>query len=131
MGIFPPLLSDIMDTSPFFFNGLRGFRESMNIQEDQLVVTVALPGFGPEEVSVHAEAGNALVITAHSEGGEDEAWTADYSRRLVLPRGYVADEAVAAFKSGLLKVTVGRTSQPQGKKIAISTGDKHTAIASA
>ena len=82
--------------------------------EDAFIVEVDLPGVDEKDVSVHAADGDLVLtgrrvcdrVTAHSSFHRHERREGQFTRRLRLPTSVAQDKIHAAFKDGVLRVTL-------------------------
>ena len=105
------------------------FRARTAAKEDEKAynITTELPGIDKKEVKVELNEG-VLTITAEKEKpvqkeGEkehfDEIVYGKYVTRLTLPDNVVGDKVEAAFKDGVLTVTIPKAEEVKAKPIAI------------
>ena len=116
----PPTLPDLFDWLETGFGGfpahrgvpgLHGIRIEQQLTEDAFTVRAELPGLDVEkdiEISVSAD-----ILTLRAERGEEstakhhtEFRYGAFARAVRLPTGAVAEKATAAYKDGILTVTV-------------------------
>jgi len=123
-----------MFESPFdsdFFTESVGWSPAVEVSEtdDELTVTVELPGMGRDDVEIDLE-NNVLTIRGEKSSETEEedkekkmhVWERRYGsfhRSFTLPRSVDADQVKAEFRDGLLKVRLPKMEQARGKKIAI------------
>jgi HSP20 family protein len=104
-------------------------RADLQETDDQLVMTVDLPGFEEKDVDVSLS-GDRLTIKGHSESEEEkkegdyhfsERRVGDVSRMLTLPCEIDPEKVDAKMKNGVLTVTLPKTkaSKAQTKKIKV------------
>ena len=104
-------------------------RADLKETDDELVMTVDLPGFEENDVDV-ALADNRLTIKAHTEHKEEkqkgdyhfcERRVGDMSRMITLPCEVEADEVQAMMKNGVLTVSLPKSnaSRAQTKHIDV------------
>ena len=82
--------------------------------EDAFIVEVDLPGVEEKDVSVQAVDGDLVLtgrrvcarVTAHSSFHRHERREGQFTRRLRLPTSIAQDKIHAAFKDGVLRVTL-------------------------
>lgn len=96
-------------------------------RENEIVLRAELPGINKEDISISL-AGDSITIEGHSkkeEGDEKgnykrrEIRSSAFSRSLWLPAEVDSDAAKAAFKDGVLEVTLPKTAAAQRKKIQV------------
>ena len=115
------------------FGGGRAWRRAayppVNVwmSDDGLVVDVELPGINPEDVDISVVK-DELTISGKvgPDAGEGERRyyrrerpQGEFSRTLYLPFAANADGVNAAYKNGILRITVPRSEETKPKKIAI------------
>ena len=135
------------DRSPFernlerFFDVLGGpqsaSRDADNLRvdvednSDHYNLSASLPGFEPKDVDISIT-GRTVAITAESshekETKEDryvlrERYNGTLMRRLVLPAAVDAQKAAAAFKNGVLTISLPKASGAETHKVAIGAGE--------
>ena len=99
---------------------------------DQVVATFDLPGVDPGSIDVTVE-GNALTIraerTALADANAD--WIAaerprgTYQRRLMLGRDLDPERLVAAYRDGVLSVTLPIAERAKPRRVAIDHDEAH------
>lgn len=116
------------------FNGLGDFSPRMDIDESEqeITVSVELPGIKPEDVEISLE-DNTLTISGEKQAEEEqegkryyrvERSYGSFSRRIPLPTEVEEEKIDASLKDGLLKVTLPKSKEAQqkSKRIPIKTG---------
>lgn len=90
-------------------------------------VTIAAPGFKPEEIEVSVR-DNTLIVsgeTATEEKKEDETtfyseWKSNrFFRQLALPADVEVDGAEATLKDGVLKLVMKKKAETEASKVAV------------
>jgi HSP20 family protein len=120
-----------LDAAPFDEPSLGRFSPSIDVQEDdkEYVVKVELPGMDEKDVEVLLS-DHALTIKGEKKEEKEgkgknyyhvERSFGSFQRVIPLPPGIDAQKAEAAFKKGVLSVSLPKTaeSKAKGKKIAI------------
>jgi HSP20 family protein len=79
------------------FDGVELYEE-----DDTFVLTVDMPGFEPEEVSVAWNDGQLNIAAEHVDEAHNRKRT--YHRSFRLPKDIDADEITAAYRNGVLEV---------------------------
>jgi HSP20 family protein len=94
-------------------------------REQELVLTVELPGFDPDEVSVDCTENVLTIRGEHRESHEEGGYRAErgFHRQIAVPSGCDLEKIQATFRSGLLRIRLPRTEQ-RGRRIPISTEEK-------
>ncbi|XP_072961280.1 17.1 kDa class II heat shock protein-like [Typha angustifolia] len=89
-----------------------------------IVLTVDMPGVNPGEVKVQVEEGNVLVISGERKMTEDkegkylrmERRMGKFMRKFPLPENANLESITAAYRDGVLTVTVEKKPPPEPKK---------------
>jgi len=97
------------------------------VKEGNLVVRADVPGMDPRDIEVSI-LGNVLTIkgerkSEHEVKKEDylrrEVSYGSFERRMTLPEGTTADKVKAAFKNGVLEVTLPMAKEAVAKKVPV------------
>lgn len=97
------------------------------IEGDKLVVRADLPGIDPNDVEVTVT-GNMLVVRGKRETREEtkgknfihrEVSYGSFERAVELPEGVKAEDIKAAYKNGVLEVSVPLPKETAPRKVAI------------
>lgn len=107
--------------------------------EESYVVTADLPGVAPDDVSIDVTdgvltiAGQRAAEHTAMRGGyvRVERATGRFARALTLPKGVDAEAISAAFKDGVLTVTIPKPAAIKPKRIEITVGDRPAAVEAA
>lgn len=113
-----------------FETPLQAWSPALDVHEDKekFTVNLELPGLKREEISVQLEDG-ALVISGERKGetvSEDtevhrrERYYGKFSRLLTLPMAVAADKVKAAYKDGILTITLPKAEEAKPKQIDVS-----------
>jgi HSP20 family protein len=113
-----------------FESPLTGWAPALDVQEDKdnFTIRVELPGLKREDIGVSLQAG-ALVISGErkeekvSEGTEihrQERFYGKFQRALTLPTPVATDKVKAAYKDGVLTVTLPKAEEAKPKQIDVS-----------
>lgn len=105
---------------------------AMNVwtNAESAVVTAELPGVDPEDIDISVQ-DDTLTLRGTREQDEvpegatyhrRERGCGTFTRALRLPFRVEADGVEAAFKNGVLRVTLPRAEEDKPKKIAIKSG---------
>jgi HSP20 family protein len=127
---FGRLLDLSADLDRIFESQAPVWAPALDVQEDKdkFTVNLDLPGFKREDIGVHLEDGN-LIITGErkaetiSEGTEvhrQERYYGKFSRALALPVAVAGDKVKAAFKDGVLAVTLPKAEEAKPKQIDVT-----------
>ena len=102
----------------------------LDVQEDKdnFRVRVELPGLKREDITVSIEDGTLVIsgerkTEAADEGTEvhrQERYYGKFSRALTLPSAVAADQVKAAYKDGILTVTLPKAEEAKPKTITVS-----------
>lgn len=101
----------------------------MSETDKELVVSVEVPGMDAKEISINLSKGMLTVSGEkkheHQEEKENyhriERRYGSFSRTIALPVDVDADKVDAAYKDGVLKITLPKTETAETKKIEIKT----------
>jgi HSP20 family protein len=94
---------------------------------DRFVITVELPGLGPEDVDISVE-DNVLTLTGerrfYADRSEDEFHRIErrygtFARSLTLPATADANAIEASFDAGVLTITVPKREEAKPRKIQV------------
>jgi len=119
-----------IDEQPGRRSGQRGYRYPlMNVwtSDDGLVVDAELPGANPDDVDISVMADELTIsgrinATTRQEGEtlhRQERPSGEFSRTLQLPFRANSEGVRAAFKNGLLRISIPRSEEEKPKKIKI------------
>lgn len=90
-------------------------------EEDEFVLSVELPGFDPEEITVTWDEGVLNIAAEHEDDARNQRKT--YHRRFRVPKTVEDDEIEAQYNNGILEVRLpvmtGATTR--GKQIEIKS----------
>ena len=98
--------------------------------KDDFVVRAELPGMSKEEIEITLHDG-ALSISGErkaeerseeSETHRTERFFGRFQRTLELPKPVKSDEVKAAYKDGILTITLPKTEEAKPKQIEVSVG---------
>ena len=109
----------------------REWLPSVDISEtkDNLVVKAELPGLEAKDIDVSIS-GDVLTIRGEKKKEEEkkdehfhyrERYAGSFQRSLRLPAGVRSDEVEAAFKNGVLNITIPKAEEAKKKQIEIKT----------
>jgi HSP20 family protein len=97
------------------------------IDDGKLVIRVDLPGIDPKDVEVTVS-GNALTLRGkreqqHEEKGRNylhrEVAYGSFERSLRLPAGVRADQVKAAYRNGILELTIAVPTETAPRKVPV------------
>jgi HSP20 family protein len=124
--LFEPSVTDGQRTTEFF----DGWTPAVDLYEDKesLYVKVELPGLKKEgiEVSVHdgmlsiSGQRQAAAADTSSQTFRSERFFGRFHRAVALPKPVAVDKITAAYKDGVLTVTLPKTEEAKPKQIEIS-----------
>jgi len=112
-------------------NGADHYNLPVDIRQsdDAFTIEASVPGFAPADVEVTFENGVLTIKGTHST--EDESTAGGYVRRerrtgsmfrqIGLPAEVRSDDISAAFRNGVLTVTVPRAQKAQPKRITVTS----------
>jgi HSP20 family protein len=111
---------------------LSGWHPALDMFEtkDNLVVRVELPGMKREEIEVSLHDGCLSIAgeRKHEDKNKDsEVYRAErfygrFQRTVTLPTAVAADKVHAAYKDGILTITLPKTEEAKPKQIDVSVG---------
>jgi HSP20 family protein len=95
--------------------------------ENELEVTVDLPGMKPEEVNVEVKNGDLWITGKRAEEKEEKGKTyhrverryGEFRRVLSLPAAIDSDKVAAKYDNGVLKVTIPKMEEAKPKRIEV------------
>jgi HSP20 family protein len=123
--LFEPSLTDGQRTTEFF----DGWTPAIDLYEDKenLFVKVELPGLKKEEIEVSVHDGTlsisgerkAAMQDSSSQTFRSERFFGRFHRTVALPKPVAVDKIKAAYKDGILTVTLPKTEEAKPKQIEI------------
>ena len=124
--LFDPRLTDGQRTTEFF----DGWTPAIDLYEDKenLFVKVELPGLKKEEIEVSVHDGTLSISGERKSATEDssrqtfrsERFFGRFHRTVALPKPVAVDKIKAAYKDGILTVTLPKTEEAKPKQIEVS-----------
>lgn len=121
-------LNDELDR--LFETPLQAWAPALDVHEDKdkFTVNLELPGLKREDIEVHLEDGSLIISGERksetvSEGTEvhrQERYYGKFSRALTLPTAVAADKVKAAYKDGILTVTLPKAEEAKPKQIDVT-----------
>ncbi len=124
-------LSDLEDELDRLFESpLTGWAPALDVHEDKdnFTIRVELPGLNREDIAISLQ-DDALVIsgerkeekvTESTEVHRRERFHGKFQRVLTLPAPVAADKVKAAYKDGVLTVTLPKAEEAKPKQIDVS-----------
>jgi HSP20 family protein len=124
-------LSTLQDElNRLFDSSVGGWTPALDVLEDKdsYTIRVELPGLNIEDIQVQLQ-DEALVISGErksetpKEGSEvhrQERFYGKFSRALTFPTAVAGDKVKAAYKSGILTVTLPKAEEAKPKQITVS-----------
>lgn len=128
---FKTLLDWSDRVAPVAFEGIeRAWAPAVDVyaKADDIVVHVELPGVEKDDIEIRVE-NNALIIEGKRERSAEieegrvyrlERAYGSFTRRFTLPKGIDASSVKAAFKNGVLEVTLPRSEEAKPRKIEVA-----------
>ena len=124
--LFEPSLTEGQRTTEFF----DGWTPAVDLYEDKesLFVKVELPGLKKEDIEVSVHDGTlsicgerkAATPDSSSQTFRSERFFGRFHRSLALPKPVAVDKIKAAYKDGVLTVTLPKTEEAKPKQIEVS-----------
>ena len=121
-------LRDELDS--LFESSLTGWLPALDAHEDKesFTVQVELPGFKREDIQVSLQDGVLTIsgerkeekVSQETEVHRQERYYGQFSRALTLPTAVAADKVKAAYKDGILTVTLPKAEEAKPKHIDVS-----------
>jgi HSP20 family protein len=98
--------------------------------KDEYVVRAELPGMRKEDIEISLHDGALSIsgdrksetLSEESEAHRSERYFGRFQRTLELPKPVKSDEVKAAYKDGILTVTLPKTEEAKPKQISVSVG---------
>ena len=126
---FGRLLSLNDELDRLFETPMQAWAPALDVREDKdkFTVDLELPGFKREDINVHLEDGSLIISGERksetaNEGTEvhrQERYYGKFSRALTLPVALSPDKVKAAFKDGILTVTLPKAEEAKPKQIDV------------
>jgi HSP20 family protein len=124
-------LSNLRDELDRLFESpLTGWLPALDAHEDKesFTVQVELPGFKREDIQVSLQDGVLTVsgerkeekVSKETEVHRQERYYGKFARALTLPTAVAADKVKAAYKDGVLTVTLPKAEEAKPKQIDVS-----------
>ena len=124
--LFESPLTELTRTS----NLLSGWTPALDVHEDKnnFIVKAELPGMKREDIEVAWHNGTLSISgerKAESQQAEAEVYRAErffgrFQRTVALPAAIAADQVKAAYKDGILTITLPKTEEAKPKQIDVS-----------
>jgi HSP20 family protein len=122
--MFEHMQQQILGPQPFRLEALGGWRPRMDVQDTarEVVLTLELPGFEPDEVSIECTEDVLTIRGEHREAEEPGGYRAERSffRQIVVPAGCDVGKTQATFRNGLLTIRLPRAPE-HVRRIPIET----------
>ena len=124
--LFEPPRSEWQRTTEFF----DGWTPAVDLYEDKesLIVKVELPGLKKEEIEVSVHDGTLSIFgerkaatpDSSSQPFRSERFFGRFHRTVALPKPVAVDKVKAAYKDGVLTVTLPKTEEAKPKQIEVN-----------
>lgn len=124
--LFESPLTELTRTS----NLLSGWTPALDVHEDKnnFIVKAELPGMKREDIEVAWHNGTLSISgerKAETQQAEAEVYRAErffgrFQRTVALPAAVAADQVKAAYKDGILTITLPKTEEAKPKQIDVS-----------
>jgi HSP20 family protein len=100
---------------------------NLRITEDEVVITMAIPGANPDDINVSVTgdaitvSGEVRAVQASGKGQTyfDEIWHGKFQRSFTLPIQVDANQASASYDHGLLTLTLPKSEATRPRKIQV------------
>jgi HSP20 family protein len=123
---FEDLWNKFYTDVPALWNAERGdLRWSFDVADkpDAFEITAEAPGFEPSDFNIELR-GDQLVMQAkkskEEKSKEKESFTStEFYRSMTIPAHVAADKIEATYTNGILNVTLPKTEEGKGRKIAV------------
>lgn len=139
--LFSSLVDELFGDFPLARSGalwLRAPAADVVERENEIEVTLELPGVRPEDVDVSLE-GNVLTVSGEkkeerTEGDERSTWHLSerrygrFTRSFVLPRDVEADKIEAHYEHGLLRIRIPKAERARRRRIEIRSSGAGGAV---
>jgi HSP20 family protein len=139
--LFRPFFDDVFGAGRGGWGGrmgdlLRVPESDVEETENEIRVTVELPGMKPEDIQLDLE-NNVLTISGekqerNEEGGQGHTWHLSerrygkFTRSFVLPRDVDSDRIDARYDHGVLNVTIPKSERARRRRIEVhDSGGSH------
>jgi len=113
-----------------FETPLQAWAPALDVHEDKekFTVNLELPGLKREDINVHLENGSLIIsgerksetLREDTEVHRQERYYGKFSRALTLPVAVAPDKVKAAFKDGILTVTLPKAEEAKPKQINVT-----------
>lgn len=124
---FPRFFEELEEAEEEFYPPIESF-----VRNGNLVVRADIPGMDPKDIDVSVM--HDMLTIKGERKGEKEVKKEDYvrreisygsfERRMSLPEGAMADKVKAAFKNGVVEVTIPLEKAVGAKKIPLQVEEK-------
>ena len=110
-----------------FWSNLGGPAVDIEERDNEVIVSAELPGLDKKDFEVEVEA-NRLILRGEKKASKEkregnyfysETSYGSFHRVIPLPAEVDRDKADAAYKHGVLKVTLPKTEEAKGRRIAV------------
>lgn len=113
-----------------FETPMQAWAPALDVHEDkdQFTISLELPGVDRKDITVSIENGHLVIagerkaetILETTEVHRQERYYGKFSRALALPTAVAADKVKAAYKDGILTVTLPKAEEAKPKQIDVS-----------
>jgi HSP20 family protein len=127
---FGRLLNMNDELDRLFETPLQAWAPALDVHEDKekFTVNLELPGLKREDINVHLENGSLIIsgerksetLREDTEVHRQERYYGKFSRALTLPVAVAPDKVKAAFKDGILTVTLPKAEEAKPKQINVT-----------
>jgi HSP20 family protein len=123
-------LSSLQNELERLFEGQAAWVPALDVQEDKdsFRVRVELPGLKREDIEVSLDDGAVVIsgerkvetLTEGTEVHRQERYYGKFSRALTLSSAITEDKVTAAYKDGILTVTLPKAEEAKPKTVTVS-----------
>jgi len=127
---FGRLLNLNSELDRLFETPLQAWAPALDVHEDKekFTVNLELPGLKREDINVHLEDGTLVIsgerksetLNEDTEVHRQERYYGKFSRALTLPVAVSPEKVKAAFKDGILTVTLPKAEEAKPKQIDVT-----------
>lgn len=97
----------------------------LDVREDDesVMIRAEAPGFEPSDFDIQVRSGQLVMSASHrakeDEGGEYRGWRHEFYEAVTLPAEVAADKVKAAYRHGILTVTLPKSEDGKARRIKV------------